>query len=106
MARSVQEPADIPSLGGPWGWMLMPARGTRPAAARPPDARGERLTRRVVTCGIVLVGTTAFLFSLGNSHELCRYFRVDEPWAWLIAPTVDVVVITLFIGLRYLALRG
>ncbi len=70
------------------------------------DLRGETTTRRVVTASVLLVLASAFGFSFGNVHALCAQLGVPDPWAWLVAPTVDVAVIGLLVGVRYLALHG
>ncbi len=70
------------------------------------DLRGETATRRVVTASVLLVLASAFGFSFGNVHALCAQLGVPDPWAWLVAPTVDVAVIGLLVGVRYLALHG
>jgi len=77
-----------------------------PAGRRRGDLRGETTTRRVVTASVLLVLASAFGFSFGNVHALCAQLGVPDPWAWLVAPTVDVAVIGLLVGVRYLALHG
>jgi hypothetical protein len=59
-----------------------------------------------VTASVLLVLASAFGFSFGNVHALCAQLGVPDPWAWLVAPTVDVAVIGLLVGVRYLALHG
>ena len=77
-----------------------------PAGERRVDLRGETTTRRVVTASVLLVLASAFGFSFGNVHALCAQLGVPDPWAWLVAPTVDVAVIGLLVGVRHLALQG
>jgi Protein of unknown function (DUF2637) len=77
-----------------------------PASGQRLDLRGETTTRRVVTASVLLVLASAFGFSFGNVHALCAQLGVPDPWAWLVAPTVDVAVIGLLVGVRHLALHG
>jgi hypothetical protein len=74
------------------------------APARPPA--GERFARRVVTGCAVLVVAACFGFSFGNVLALGRYLAVPELVAWLVAPAVDLTVVGLIVGVRYLSLRG
>ena len=79
---------------------------TRPASPPDADQVGEVLVRRVVTVLAVLVGGLCFLFSLGNVYQLA----VDlELWVWirpLVAPAVDLSIVALVVGIRFLARRG
>jgi hypothetical protein len=67
---------------------------------------GERAVRRFVTVLAVIVGGLCFLFSLGNVYQLA----VDlELWVWirpLVAPAVDLSLVALVVGIRFLARRG
>jgi hypothetical protein len=67
---------------------------------------GERGVRRFVTVLAVTVGGLCFLFSLGNVYQLA----VDlELWVWirpLVAPAVDLSLVALVVGIRFLARRG
>ena len=67
---------------------------------------GERMVRRFVTVLAVTVGGLCFLFSLGNVYQLA----VDlELWVWirpLVAPAVDLSLVALVVGIRFLARRG
>jgi hypothetical protein len=67
---------------------------------------GERAVRRFVTVLAVVVGGLCFLFSLGNVYQLA----VDlELWVWirpLVAPAVDLSLVALVVGIRFLARRG
>jgi hypothetical protein len=74
------------------------------APARPPA--GERFARRVVTGCAVLVVAACFGFSFGNVLALGRYLAVPEWVAFLVAPAVDLTVVGLIVGVRYLSLRG
>jgi hypothetical protein len=67
---------------------------------------GEDLTRRAVTVITVLIALLSFAFSLGNVTALALYLGIPDYIAWLIGPSVDLSVLGLLIGLRYLALRG
>jgi hypothetical protein len=74
------------------------------APGRPPA--GERFARRVVTGCAVLVVAACFGFSFGNVLALGRYLAVPEWVAFLVAPAVDLTVVGLIVGVRYLSLRG
>ena len=76
------------------------------AAAVATPRSGERFARRVVTGCAVLVVAACFGFSFGNVLALGRYLVVPEWVAWLIAPAVDLTVVGLIVGVRYLSLRG
>jgi hypothetical protein len=74
--------------------------------ARPTTAGSERLARAVVTGCAVLVVAACFGFSFGNVLALGRYLKVPEWVAFLVAPAVDLTVVGLIVGIRYLSLRG
>jgi Protein of unknown function (DUF2637) len=84
--------------------------GTDPTATSAevtaPYLPGEDLTRRAVTVITVLIALLSFAFSLGNVTALALYLGIPDYIAWLIGPSVDLSVLGLLIGLRYLALRG
>jgi len=77
-----------------------------PAAPPGADQAGETVVRRFVTVLAVTVGGLCFLFSLGNVYQLA----VDlELWVWirpLVAPAVDLSLVALVVGIRFLARRG
>jgi hypothetical protein len=79
-----------------------------PATAPPgrPSEPGETLTRRTVTVITAAIAVMAFAFSLGNVTSLALYLKIPATLAWLIGPMVDLSVIGLLIGVRYLSLRG
>ena len=67
---------------------------------------GERLVRRFVTVLAVTVGGLCFLFSLGNVYQLAVDLKL---WVWirpLVAPAVDLSLVALVVGIRFLARRG
>jgi len=66
----------------------------------------ERVTRRIVTVVMAVIAALAFVFSFGNVWALALRLGVPRPIAPLIAPMVDLSVVGLLVGLRYLALRG
>jgi hypothetical protein len=77
----------------------------RPAAGSV-DQAGERAVRRFVTVLAITVGGLCFLFSLGNVYQLAVDLRL---WAWirpLVAPAVDLSLVALVVGIRFLARRG
>src|SRR5690349_20137020 len=47
-----------------------------------------------------------FAFSLGNVTRLCLDLGITAWIAWLVAPAVDLSVIGLLTGMRFLSLRG
>jgi hypothetical protein len=83
-----------------------PAAHPGPRAATHGAQDGERSVRRFVTVLAVTVGGLCFLFSLGNVYQLA----VDlELWVWirpLVAPAVDLSLVALVVGIRFLARRG
>lgn len=81
-----------------------PPSDSRPQPA--PYLPGEALTRRAVTVITVLIALMSFAFSLGNVTALALYLGIPAYIAWLIGPSVDLSVLGLLIGLRYLVLRG
>jgi hypothetical protein len=84
---------------------------TRPTRCRGPlgpgsEQDGERAVRRFVTVLAVIVGGLCFLFSLGNVYQLAVEL---ELWVWirpLVAPAVDLSLVALVVGIRFLARRG
>ena len=77
-----------------------------PAAARDakPSLPGEALTRRAITVTTAIVGMT-FSFSLGNV-KLCLDLGMTAWIAWLVGPAVDLSVVELLTGMRFLSLHG
>ncbi|MEV4033768.1 SpdA protein [Streptomyces umbrinus] len=73
----------------------------------PPASSFERdFTLRAVTALMTAVVGLTFLFGFGNVWALARHLGVT-PWvAPLVAPAVDLSVIGLLLGTRYLALHG
>jgi hypothetical protein len=57
----------------------------------------------VVTAAIVLM---SFAFSLGNVTRLCLDLGITAWIAWLVGPAVDLSVVGLLTGTRYLSLHG
>ncbi len=74
------------------------------------DARlpvpGESLTRRAVTVITASIVVLTFVFSLGNVTRLCLDLGITAWIAWLVGPAVDLSVVGLLIGMRYLSLHG
>ena len=83
---------------------------TTPVSVVPEQApftpHGEALTRRAVTgvTGSIMVIT--FAFSLGNVTRLCLDLGITVWIAWLVGPAVDLSVIGLLAGMRFLSLHG
>ncbi|WKU45936.1 DUF2637 domain-containing protein [Streptomyces sp. VNUA116] len=65
-----------------------------------------KITQRTVTVVMGLIAALAFVFSFGNVWALALRLGVPAPVAPLIAPMVDLSVVGLLVGLRYLSLRG
>ncbi|MFF7634318.1 DUF2637 domain-containing protein [Kitasatospora sp. NPDC008050] len=66
----------------------------------------DRLTQRTVTVVMAVIALLAFVFSFGNVWALALRLGVPRPVAPLIAPMVDLSVVGLLVGLRFLSLRG
>ena len=79
-----------------------PAREQQPRAAVP----GEALTRRAVTVITAAIVVMTFAFSLGNVTRLCLDLGITAWIAWLIGPAVDLSVVGLLTGMRFLSLHG
>jgi hypothetical protein len=67
---------------------------------------GEALTRRAITVITAAIVVMSFAFSLGNVTTLCLYLGITAWIAWLVAPAVDLSVIGLLTGIRFLSLHG
>jgi hypothetical protein len=67
---------------------------------------GEALTRRAVTAITGTIAAMTFAFSLGNVTTLCLYLGISAQFAWLPGAAVDLSVVGLLTGLRFLALHG
>ena len=82
---------------------------TTPTAAvsqAPPAQPGEALTRRAVTAVTIAIVLMTFAFSLGNVTRLCVNLGITAWIAWLVGPAVDLSVVGLLTGMRYLSLHG
>ncbi|WP_406094714.1 DUF2637 domain-containing protein [Kitasatospora purpeofusca] len=66
----------------------------------------DRLTQRTVTVVMAVIALLAFVFSFGSVWALALRLGVPRPVAPLIAPMVDLSVVGLLVGLRFLSLRG
>ena len=79
-----------------------------PAASA--DARlplpGAALTRRAVTVITAAIVAMTFAFSLGNVTRLCLDLGITAWIAWLVGPAVDLSVVGLLTGMRFLSLHG
>ena len=71
-----------------------------------PGLPGEALTRRAVTVITATIVVMTFAFSLGNVTRLCLDLGITAWIAWLVAPAVDLSVIGLLTGMRFLSLHG
>jgi hypothetical protein len=83
-----------------------PSARPGPRALGHGEEHGERGVRRFVTVLAVIVGGLCFLFSLGNVYQLAVDLQL---WVWirpLVAPAVDLSLVALVVGIRFLARRG
>jgi hypothetical protein len=71
-----------------------------------PGLPGEALTRRTVTVITAAIVVMAFAFSLGNVTALCLELGISAWIAWLVGPAVDLSVVGLLMGMRFLSLHG
>jgi hypothetical protein len=71
-----------------------------------PAQPGEALTRRAVTVVTAAIVAMTFAFSLGNVTRLCLDLGITAWIAWLVGPAVDLSVVGLLTGMRYLSLHG
>jgi hypothetical protein len=67
---------------------------------------GEDLTRRAITMITVAIVTMALAFSIVNVTRLCLDLGVIAWIAWLIGPSVDLSVVGLLTGIRFLSLHN
>jgi len=67
---------------------------------------GEALTRQAVTVITAAIVTMALAFSIVNVTRLSLALGVTAWIAWLIGPSVDLSVIGLLTGIRFLSLHG
>src|ERR1700722_16231986 len=83
---------------------------TTPIAAVPEPDRlrlpGEVLTRRAVTAVTAAIVAMTFAFSLGNVTQLCLQLGITAWIAWLVGPVVDLSVVGLLVGMRFLSQHG
>ncbi|TVZ00179.1 hypothetical protein EAS64_39730 [Trebonia kvetii] len=79
-----------------------------PAIAEPARLAqpGQALTRRAVTVITAAIVVMTFAFSLGNVTRLCLDLGITAWIAWLIGPAVDLSVVGLLTGMRFLSLHG
>jgi hypothetical protein len=78
---------------------------TAPREARP-SPPGEALTRRAITVITAAIVVMTFAFSLGNVTRLCLDLGITGWIAWLVGPAVDLSVVGLLAGMRFLSLHG
>jgi hypothetical protein len=67
---------------------------------------GEAFTRRAVTIFTATIVALTFAFSLGNVSRLCIELGISGWIAWLVGPAVDLSVVGLLTGMRFLSLHG
>jgi hypothetical protein len=67
---------------------------------------GEELTRRAITVITAAIVAMALAFSVVNVTRLCLDLGVTAWIAWLIGPSVDLSVIGLLTGIRFLSLHN
>jgi hypothetical protein len=71
-----------------------------------PPVSGEALTRRAITVITATIVALTFAFSLGNVDRLCMDLGIIGGLPGLSAPAVDLSVVGLFTGIRFLSLHG
>jgi hypothetical protein len=81
-------------------------RTSAPAASQEARLPGEALTRHAVTVITASIVALTFAFSLGNVTQLCLGLGISAWIAWLVGPAVDLSVVGLLTGIRFLSLRG
>jgi hypothetical protein len=79
---------------------------TAAVSQAPPAHPGEALTRRAVTAVTAAIVLMTFAFSLGNVTQLCLDLGITAWIAWLVGPAVDLSVVGLLTGMRFLSLHG
>jgi hypothetical protein len=67
---------------------------------------GEVLTRRAITAVTGAIVVMTFAFSLGNVSRLCLDLGITGWISWLVGPAVDLSVVGLLVGMRFLSLHG
>jgi len=67
---------------------------------------GEALTRYAVTVITAVIAVMTFAFSLGNVTMLCLHLGITAQLAWLVGAAVDLSVVGLLTGVRFLSLHG
>jgi hypothetical protein len=78
---------------------------TAPGQQRGP-LPGEALTRRAVTVITATIAVMTFAFSTGNVTQLCVHLGITAWTAWLVGPAVDLSVVGLLLGIRFLSQHG
>jgi hypothetical protein len=71
-----------------------------------PALPGEVLTRHAVTAITATIAVMAFAFSTGNVTQLCLHLGITAWTAWLVGPAVDLSVVGLLLGIRFLSQHG
>lgn len=71
-----------------------------------PPVPGEALTRRAVTVITSVIAIMTFIFSFGNVTELCLHLGINAGIAWPVGAAVDLSVVGLLTGLRFLSCTG
>lgn len=77
-----------------------------PTPSRAPVPSGAGLARWTVTTITLAICGLCFAVCFGNAHTLCLSLGMDGWIAWLIGPSVDLSVIGILLGVRYLATAG
>jgi hypothetical protein len=72
----------------------------------PTAASGETVTRRAITVITAAIVVMTFGFSLGNVTKLCLDLGITAWIAWLVGLAVDLSMVGLLIGMRFLSLHG
>ena len=84
----------------------MPATISAASRQLPSPVPGEALTRYAVTIITIAIVAITFAFSLGNVTMLCLGLGIAAQLAWLVGAAVDLSVVGLLTGVRFLSLHG
>ena len=110
LGRRVSQPAAQPPrpLPGPVTARgdLVPTEDPTAAGGLRLPVSGEAFTRRAITVITATIVAMTFAFSLGNVTQLCLDLGITAWIAWLVGPAVDLSVVGLLAGIRFLSLHG
>ncbi len=87
-------------------WRLMAPCSASPSTPTTGVGSEQEMARRSVTLIICVVVGLTFLFGFGNVWSLALHLGVPAVIAPLVAPAVDLSVVGLMVGCRYLAVNN